>query len=191
MSRISGFSLAAALLASGLDADASAAELESVDVVRDGTVFRIELRSRLSVSPERAFAAFTRYQDLPRINPSVREVAVLSREGDLVRVRSELRVCLALYCPRMTMTQDMRGWGVDGTWALSATMVPEASDFRSGFGAWTFAPCTGGTCLVFRAELEPDFWVPRPLGNWLMRRVLREQAVTTSEGIERLAAERP
>ena len=35
--------------------------------------------------------------------------------------------------------------------------------------------------------MEPDFWVPPLIGPWVIKRTMREQAITTSEGIERLA----
>lgn len=166
-----------------------AAEVESVKVDRDGDRYRIQMRSRLSVPPKAAHAVFTRFEDLPAINPSVRRAQVIDDSGATTRVATDLRVCIVLFCPRLKMTQDMRT-GADGeSYTLTAAVVPEYSDFRYGLGTWAFSPCGQGTCLRFDAELEPDFWIPRLIGTWLMKRELRSQAVATSEGIERLAAE--
>lgn len=168
---------------------AVAAEVEQVSVVRDGARFHVEMRVRLSVPPDEAYTIFTHYPDLPRINPSVREVASVERRGHLDRVDAKLHICIAFFCRNLRFTQDMEPVADGPEFVLIATVVPEMSDFRYGRASWIFAPCASGTCLRFTAELEPDFWIPPLIGTWLMKRELRYQALATSEGIERLAHE--
>lgn len=171
-------------------ASAGAAQVDRVEVEREGGRFRVEMHTRLAVPPQAAYEVFSRFEDLPRINPSVRRAVVVGREGADTRVESRLRVCIAFFCPKFKMTQDMRGGAEGDTFTLRAAVVPERSDFRYGLGLWTFAPCGDGTRLSFVSELEPGFWIPRLIGTWLVKGALRAQAVTTSEGIERLARQR-
>lgn len=189
MSRPSFHSTAAmfALIALGSLASVRAAEIGEVAIERDGDRFQVRMQARLAVPPAQAYAAFTRFEDLPAINPAVREARIVDRSEGVTRVETRLRVCIALFCPRFRMTQDMAGGVAGEVLTLSASMVPELSDFRFGRGTWTFAPCEAGTCLEFASELEPDFWIPPLIGTWMMRRTLRAQAVATSEGIERMA----
>lgn len=168
-------------------ASAGAAQVDRVEVERKGGRFRVEMHTRLSVPPQAAYDVFSRFEDLPRINPSVRRASILGQEGADTRVETRLRVCIAFFCPKFTMTQDMRGGAEGDTFTLRAAVVPERSDFRYGLGTWTFAPCGDGTRLSFVSELEPGFWIPRLIGTWLMKGEMRHQAVRTSEGIERLA----
>lgn len=166
---------------------AGAAQVDRVEVERKGGRFHVEMHTRLSVPPQAAYATFSRFEDLPRINPSVRRASIIGHNGEATRVESRLKVCLAFFCPKFRMTQDMLGGAEGEAFTLAATVVPELSDYRYGVGTWTFAPCEDGTCLSFVAELEPKFWIPPLIGTWLMRRELRAQAKATSEGIERLA----
>lgn len=170
-----------------LPASISAAEVEEVTVARDGERFHITMRTRLTVSPQAAFDAFTDYDALPDINPAVQRAEILQRSDAGTRVDTRIKTCVAFFCPDFRLTQDMLPGYDDDTLTLSAKVVPELSDYRYGRGEWHFARCDAGTCLSFETELEPDFWVPPLLGTWLMRRELRRQALATSQGIERRA----
>ena len=178
---------AAVLMLAAAGTGALAAEVGRVEVEREGDRYHVQMAARLAVPAQDAYLAFTRFEDLPLINPSVREARVLAREAEVTRIETRLRVCIAIFCPRFTMTQDMAGGVEDEVFTLSAMVVPELSDFRYGLGVWRFAPCGTETCVSFDARLEPGFWIPPLIGRWMMRRALRAEARATSEGIERMA----
>ena len=69
-------------------------------------------------------------------------------------------------------------------------VLPQMSDLRYGLARWRMSACADDrrrTCLEFKAELEPDFWVPPLIGPWLIQRKLHQEAIVTAEGIEKLA----
>ncbi|MGH8461197.1 MAG: SRPBCC family protein [Stenotrophobium sp.] len=171
---------------------AAAAQVLDVQVDRDGDRYHIDLKAHLDVPAARAYSVFSDYRNLPAINPAVRSATVLGADDDgVTRLATEVHLCVAFFCHDLKQVQDMRRIHDGDATGLSAQVLPQLSDLRYGRAEWRMRPCDGGTCLHFSAELEPGFWVPPLLGPWLIERKLRAQAITTSEGIERLAAQAP
>jgi hypothetical protein len=172
-----------------LAAPAHGADIRSLDVTREDDRFRVVMDVQLRAPAPDAFAAFTRYENLPRINPSVRVVERRTpADPDSTRLYTEIEVCVSFLCRTLRQVQDLHTRREADGWHLHAQVVPESSErLRSGHAHWHFAPCDAGTCLHFEAELQPAFWVPPLIGPWLIAREMRRQATTTAHGIERLA----
>ncbi len=178
-------------VALGLEVGAAlAVEIRSVDVSHDDARYRVSMRVALDAPADATYSVFT---DLPRlrlVNPAVRDVKVLGQPSpDTRRVYTELRACVSLYCRRLKQVQDMQfeSRAPGGGGKVRAQVIAERSDFRFGNATWDFRDCGGRTCLDFDAELEPNFWVPPLIGPWLIKRKLQEEAIQTSQGLERLA----
>ena len=56
-----------------------------------------------------------------------------------------------------------------------------------GQARWRLENSSGDTRLLFEARIRPAFWVPPLIGPWVIGRVLREEARSTCDGLERLA----
>lgn len=183
-----GPTLGAALLTLA-SLDAAAVELRSVEVTREGARYRVSMSVSLDVSAPAAYAVFADVSLLPQINSAVRTVRVLSEDAPrgLRRVYTDVRMCVSFFCRQLEQVQDMRYAPRPDGGDVSARVIPERSDLLYGLANWQLRDCSGRTCLSFQAELEPRFWVPPLIGPWLIQRKLREEALQTSAGIERLA----
>lgn len=167
-----------------------AVEIHAVDVSHDDARYRVSMRVTLDAPADATYSVFTDLPRLRQVNPAVREVRILEAASpDTRRVYTEVRACVSLFCRRLKQVQDMqfeaRAHGGGGK--VRAHVIAERSDFRFGDATWDFRDCDGRTCLDFDAELEPDFWVPPLIGPWLIERKLHEEAIQTSQGLERLA----
>ena len=184
---------AAAALVAGIAAvPAAAFEIQSVDVRHDdGDRYHVAMRVTLDAPATDTYAVFADPARLREVNAAIREVQVLEELApQLRRVRTRVRACVAFYCRHLQQVQDMRYQPSSEGGRIEAQVLPDRSDFRFGQASWTFAPCPAHrTCLAFDAELEPAFWVPPLLGPWLIQRKLRDEAIETSRGLERLARE--
>jgi len=161
----------------------SAATVESVAVELEDDRYHIRMQVHMTVPVERAFATFTDFSQLPDINPTVVEVDV--PKADLLRTVVES--CSLFFCMSIEQTQLVRS---DPPERLQLLVLPEISDWRYGRLDYHFqAAGEGASRLRLEAVLEPDFWIPPIIGNWLIRRKLREEAIATSRGIERFAGE--
>lgn len=172
-----------------LAGQARAVEVRSIEVTRADTRYHVRMDVRLDVPATAAYAVFADLSLLPRINPAVRVARALDERvaAGLRRVYTDVRVCVSFFCRRLEQVQDMRFTSRGDGGDVSAQVIPERSDLRYGRANWTLRDCAGRTCLGFDAELEPRFWVPPLIGPWLVQRKLREEAMQTSAGIERLA----
>lgn len=164
-----------------------AARVRSLSVHDHDGVYVVDMRARLDAKPAEVYAVLTDYRALPRINPAIRSVRVLPPSqgaGGRTRVATVTRACVWFYCKvvhqvqRMTATPPHR---------VQAVIVPSQSDFRSGHAQWTVERCGQSACLTFHARLQPDFWVPPLIGPWIIQHKLRDEALITARGIERLA----
>jgi len=166
----------------------SAAEIQSLQVTRNGARYHVEMEVKLQAPSAASYAVFTAPGNLPKINPAVQQVQVIEHHPDaLARVYTVVRVCALFYCKRLHQMQDMRYAPRPDGGDLHAEVLPAQSDFTYGRADWRFRPDGAATHLHFSAELEPSFWVPPLIGPWLVERSLREEAQRTSAGIEQLA----
>ena len=176
-------------IGAGLVLSASAAEVLGVSASHVHDRYKVQMNVALSAPPQRVFAALEDYQALPRINPDVREVRILARQPDgLVRLYTRIHACVAFFCRTLRQVQDMRAEGDGHGGRIDARIVPEQSDFSAGVAHWRVRACRSGwSCLRFDAELQPKFWVPPLIGSLLIEHKMRQEAVATAAGLERIA----
>ncbi|WP_428311905.1 SRPBCC family protein [Hydrocarboniphaga sp.] len=185
--------LAWALLLAALlsPATAQAVVVDRLEVTQHGDRYRVEMKVQLEASADSAYAVFADYDNLPRINTAVKKAAVLpeTTSPDVSRLQTQVRMCFSFFCKTLDQVQDMRRMPESPGGRLSAKVIAERSDLRYGEASWRLS--SGATAaqsqLEFTAELEPKFWIPPLIGPWVMQRKLRQEAIQTSEGIERLA----
>ena len=173
---------------------AQAVSIESLTVTRNDDRFRVTMQARLDVGADRAFTVLTHYEELPNISKAVKVVRLEpDAPADMQRVFTRMRACFSFFCRTLEQVQDMRSSVSPNGGNLSATVLPDKSDLRYGQADWTIDRCATAneTCLTFVAELEPKFWIPPVIGPWAMERKLRQEAMETTQGIERLAKAAP
>lgn len=166
---------------------AGAANIERLELVRDGGTYRLDATFVLAAQPATAWRVLTDYEGLPALNPSIKEIRVLGRDGPTRhRLYARIRLCAYVFCRTLDhvqwMTQRREG-------LLEAEIDPADSDFEYGAARWELTPAVPGSRLDLAIAVRPRFWVPPVLGPWLIREALRAQAQRTADGVERRAAE--
>lgn len=182
--------LPVALVAALAPVVAQAVAVDTLTVAKNDGRYRVDLQVRLDTAADSAYAVFTRYNNLPLINPAVKEVRIESgAPDDATRVYTRMHLCFSFFCRTLEQVQDMRLLPAPEGGRVTADVIPEKSDLLYGKAQWRIGRCPTSpeTCLEFHAELEPKFWIPPLIGPWLMERKLRQEAIQTSQGIERLA----
>lgn len=183
---------AVALVLAAWALPAPAASIESLTIAHDGPRYRMQLSARLDAPARDSFAVFQDFSNLPKINDAIEGAETLAPPApDVRRLKTQVRVCVWLFCARLRQVQDIRESLTGDVGTMDATVLPALSNLRHGRAQWRMSPCDSGTCLQFDAELEPDFWVPPVIGPWAIERAMRREAVATAEGIERLARAAP
>ncbi len=156
---------------------------------QQGAAYRVDVDALVSVSEPRVRELLTDYNHLGRINPDIRvsEILLTRGPGDY-RVRTVTEVCVWFYCKRIHQVQDVIE-AHDGS--VTATVLPEQSDFRYGYARLHLWQVQGGTRVLIHGELEPDFWIPPVIGPWLVKRKLLSEALDTLQKLEQVANPAP
>lgn len=167
------------------------ATLRTIEVSRDEGRYLVVADTHLDAPPEAISKVLLdfdgdRYQ---RISEIYKESSYLPPDADgtpLVYTRVE--GCLMLFCRSMRRVERLE---IVTPRFIRSKTVPERSDFKYSLAEWTFEAEGSGTRLVYRMEMEPDFWLPPFVGPWFLRRTLLNGAPAAIDQIEWLAQREP
>lgn len=160
-----------------------ASEAVEADVTYEARIYTLNVHARIAAPLTKVRDMLTAYDHLERVNPAVKESWVIYTFGPMNhRVHTRVEACVAFFCKRLLQVWDVEEKpGGD----IMATIVPEASNFKSGHASWVLREVNGKTSLHFTTALEPSFWVPPLIGPWLIRYTLRREALESIENLER------
>ena len=167
---------------------AMALDIDDIGVTKKGRTYKVQITFDVAAPVDRVMAVLTDYRYPDRLNPEVTKREVISRQKGITRVRTEFNSCVFLFCKDIVLTQDVTV--VAGT--IEATIVPDESDFRSGYLRWLVSSSdNGGSHIGFEAVMEPDFFIPPLIGGFFVRKRLRQEILATAENLETEAAREP
>ncbi len=165
-----------------------ALDLDDVRVTVQGRVYRAQLTFDVAASVDQVTAVLTDYEHPDRLTPDVTKREIVSQQSGIVRVRTEIHSCVVLFCKDLTLTQDVTV--VAG--AIQADIVPEESDFGSGYVHWLVTNrASGGSRIQYESVIEPEFFIPPLIGQFFIRKRLQQQIFTTAQNLETQAAGNP
>lgn len=177
---------AVALAATALAATtARAIEVEKLEVRRSDNRYVVEFKALLDAPPEQVGAVLKDYEHYPELDARILE----SRrdQSDPLQLHTRLRGCVGgLFCRTMARVEKLE----EMPGGLIATAVPGKSDVTYGHTHSQWEARNGGTEVLYRLEIEPDFWVPPLFGPPLMMRTLREGTLSLFKNVERVAHHR-
>lgn len=164
---------------------AHAVELLIAEAERADGRYGAHVEMRVMASAEQVRASLTDYDHLDRLNDAVIKSTLLERiDPSRVRVRIQVRTCfLFVICFTKTQVHE----GVEGPQVIRSTILPEVSDFKSGWARWEIISEGGVARVRFDTEMEPDFWIPPLIGPEIVKNTLVDEAIETMETIEALA----
>lgn len=160
-----------------------AATVDSVVVSHEQGRYSIDMIVRLSVSAAAAYAVMNDFAALPEVNRNV----VLAKIQPDHRLHTIVNMCVSFFCRSVEQVQTVHP---DPPRNLEMNVIPAQSDFSYGRAHWRFQALTVNTSrMFFDAQVNPKFWIPPFIGPWLVQRKMQQQALITSNGIERVARE--
>ncbi len=149
----------------------------------DNNVFVIEAELLVRANPEKVTALLTDYPQLTRLNEQILESELISTEKNTHIVRTKIRLCGFLICKTINQVQSMQ---LTPSGLLTATIIPEQSDFIEGKAQWSFLSEEDSTIILFNARLAPDFWIPPLINLLILKRMLENEMNETIEKLESL-----
>lgn len=143
----------------------------SLTVDHTDNYYRTQLITGITAKPDILYKLLTTYDHLSSINSLIRRSELLANGYLLL----ELESCLAFVCfqKKQTLKLSINGY------SLNAVIIPEHSDFSSGWIHWALMPDGEQTIIHFSSEMVPKFWLPPWLGPLLLKHTLTTESINS------------
>jgi hypothetical protein len=180
---------AATLGALAVSALCAAATIDDLDVIRQRGRYLLEAEVRLAATPESIYTVLTDFDAnrYSRISRAYKESRYLEPAADgtpLVYTRME--GCALWHCMSLERTERLE---TDAPYRIKSIALPEASNFKYSTSEWLHEHDGEDTRMIYKLEMEPDFFVPPLVGPWYLTRTLSQGGQRAVMRIERLARE--
>ncbi len=167
---------------------AMALDLDDLRITKQRRAYQVEITFDVAAPVNQVMAVLTDYRYPDRLNPKVTKREVIRQQRGITRVRTEIRSCVFFFCKDLVLTQDVTV--VADT--IQANIVPDESDFRSGYLRWSVSSSDNGSSHIgFELVMEPDFFIPPLIGGFIIRKRLRQEILATVDNLETEAAREP
>lgn len=162
------------------------AEITDIEVKRIGSRYLLVSTTHFDAEPEQVFRVLLDYDGLAEISKTVEESRYLEPDDDgQMLVYTRMRACVVFLCKTIEKIEHL---DFIRSSYIKTTAIPERSDVRYSQSEWELAAGDdGGTQVIFRLELEPDFWVPPLFGTMVLKRALINDGASAVNKIEALA----
>lgn len=162
------------------------AEITDIEVKRIGSRYLLVSTTHFDAEPEQVFRVLLDYDRLAEISKTVEESRYLEPDDDgQMLVYTRMRACVVFLCKTIEKIEHL---DFIRSSYIKTTAIPERSDVRYSQSEWELAAGDdGGTQVIFRLELEPDFWVPPLFGTMVLKRALINDGASAVNKIEALA----
>lgn len=169
-------------------AGAFAAEVVSVDVKRKRRQYFVESETFVDAPVEQVYEVLLDYEHYTRLSSTFKESGYLERNEDGSGVVfTKTRGCILFMCRTMTRVERLTTVPYQ---EIALTVIPEQSNLSSGSAEWRFLSEPTGTRLLYRADMEPEFWIPPIIGPLAIKYWLRNGGENTVRRVERAALQR-
>lgn len=164
---------------------AGASDIHELIVTEDAGIYYITVSAVIATSDKHVRQVITDYVHAYRINNSIIKSEVLPSpiEGN-IRVKAIVLCCTPLFCREAERVDEV---STLASGDIRAVIVPDESDFSSGEAIWKITPDGNKTYLVYRASIEPDFFIPPIIGTRMVIDNLRKQFMNIFFRIEQVA----
>jgi hypothetical protein len=169
--------LLACLLISPANAEVQISEAEGV--------YSINLVMQMEVPAQYVYRVLTDYVHIYRLEPAIIDSEILpSADNGVVRVRTRIADCIALFCIKIDRLEDVRELGYD---TLQVTTIPTLGSFKSGHAVWKILGMEERTQVIYQAQIVPDFYIPPLIGRYFVMQKLRQSILAGLTKIECIA----
>jgi len=166
------------------------AEIDDVDVKKENNRYNMHINATLNADVDNVIRIITDYENLPLINPYLKESKVLIKsEDERTTVSMLTEACVLFLCYNVRHLQTFY-FIEDGI--LFSRIIPEGSDFQAGWSRWEIKAMNSKkiypvTQIILDIEMVPDFFVPPVIGPYNIKRKMLEMAEITIDKLEEKA----
>ena len=148
-------------------------------------MYSINLVMQLDVPAKYVYRVLTDYAHIYRLDPAIIDSEILpSADNGVVRVRTRIADCIALFCIKIDRVEDVRELGHD---ILQVTNVPTPGSVKSGHAEWKILGMGERTQVTYQAQMEPDLYIPPLIGRYFVAQKLRQSILASLAKVECIA----
>ena len=157
----------------------------NVTVTEQGGVYRIYASAVVEAPAEYVRLVLSDFVHIYRLNPSIIESEVLADEDTTATyVRTRVLGCSGYFCQELERVEKVQKLPSGD---LVAEVVPDKSDFRSGTTVWQVEASGERSRIVYKSEIEPDFYIPPVVGKFMAKKSIQNGIITSLQNLEKIA----
>ncbi|PCH85001.1 MAG: hypothetical protein COB89_03705 [Piscirickettsiaceae bacterium] len=127
--------------------------------------------------PSVLFTLLTSYNRLNHYSRLIQESRLLANGNLLLKIKA----CFAFICFNKRQVMKLNVSSLN----ITATVIPEQSDFKSGQLQWRITKRNKNSYIEFSSTMTPKFWIPPLIGPLFIKQKLREEALYSIKQIEK------
>ncbi len=166
------------------------AEIYFVEVRKKNNIYHLHINATVNADVDNIIRLITDYENLPLINPYLKESKLLDKpENERTTVSMLTETCVLFLCFNIRHVQTFH-FIENGI--LFSRIIPEGSDFHAGWMRWEIKAMDSNkkspvTQLILEIEMVPDFFVPPLVGSYQIKKIMLEMTRATIIKLEEKA----
>ena len=160
-------------------------EVLETSVTKEDGEYVVLIVAVIDAPEDYVYRVVTDYQHVYRINPTITRVDVQSTDRDgVVRVQHQSEHIIGPFCFHIDWGGDIVETQHENFKFLEITTIPDISSFDSGAALWTISPHGDRTWVRHESRLKPKFFIPPVIGDYFMKKHMRDEILATFNRIE-------
>jgi hypothetical protein len=170
------------------------ADIKTIEIKKENNLYHMYINATIDADVDSVIRIITDYENLPLINPYLKESKLLDNPEDertTVNMLTEICVLFLCYNTRHVQTFHFIENGI-----LFSRIIPEKSDFQAGWMRWEIKEMDSNkiypvTRIILDIEMVPDFFVPPVIGPYQIKRIMLKMTRATILNLEKKAKTNP
>ena len=164
------------------------ADINTIEMKKEKNLYHIHINATVDADVDNVIRIITDYENLPLINPYLKESKLLDNPEDeqsTVNMLTEICVFFLCYNVRHVQTFNTFENGI-----LFSRIIPGKSDFQAGWMRWEIKEMDSNkiypvTRIILDIEMVPDFFVPPVIGPYQIKKIMLEMTLATIINLEK------
>ncbi len=170
------------------------ADIKTIEIKKENNLYHMHINATVDADVDSIIRIITDYENLPLINPYLKESKLLDNPEDertTVIMLTEICVLFLCYNTRHVQTFHFIENGI-----LFSRIIPEESDFQAGWMRWEIKEMDSNkiypvTRIILDIEMVPDFFVPPVIGPYQIKRIMLKMTRAIILNLEKKAKINP
>jgi len=170
------------------------ADIKTIEIKKEKNLYHMHINATVNADFDNVIRIITDYENLPLINPYLKESKLLDNlEDERSTVNMLTEVCVLFLCYNIRHVQTFH-FVENGI--LFSRIIPEKSNFQAGWMRWEIKGMDSNkihpvTKIILDIEMVPGFFVPPVIGPYQIKKIMFEMTRATIVNLEKRAKVNP